>query len=80
MLCNKSGYVQIIPADGWWAVYKEEDGTLTRSKVAAIAMHEDGGLAWLDPDSSGFASDATECSNFVGIYFDGDTALDKTKR
>mgnify|MGYP001580523367 CR=1 FL=1 len=80
MPVTRRGYVQIIPADGWWAIYKAEDGSTIKSKIAALALDEEGDIVWLDQESRGWCEDATESLNFVGVFYDGDPALDAAKR
>lgn len=32
--------LQLIPADGWWSVYANEDGTWIRQRIVAFALLE----------------------------------------
>lgn len=74
-------YVQIIPADGWWAIYEMEDGSREKSKISAIALcrHEnvDDHLIFLDaPDDAGLCDDVYETSNCRGVFYQGSKELE----
>ncbi len=60
--------VQIIPAEGWWALYKEADGKYWKSKVACFALFQDGSITPMDCDSSGWVDICKETDNLYRIY------------
>jgi hypothetical protein len=58
--------VQIIPADGWVAVYKDDDAEL-RAPLVAWALRQDGEVVPLDTDPGGDVGDPREAGNFHRI-------------
>ena len=76
MSIDPDDFMQIIPADGWWAVYKIDGGMRTKSKIAAIALKRNGNVSFLDADYSGYIDDASIVSNLEGIYYQGDKHLE----
>jgi hypothetical protein len=59
-------FVAIIPADRWFAQYRNEDGTIEKCRLIAWALRADGGIAGLDVDRTGLADDASSMANFAG--------------
>ena len=55
--------VQLIPADGWVAVYKDDDTEL-RAPLVGWALRRDGQVVPLDTDPAGDVGDPRETSNF----------------
>ena len=55
--------VQIIPAAGWVAVYKDDDTEL-RAPLVAWALRRDGQVVPLDTGPEGDVGDPRETSNF----------------
>lgn len=72
--------LQIIPADGWHAKYKEDDGAIMLCKVMCFALvavtengdvHED--VRAIDGDDEGLIEFAnTLSSNFAGLVHESD--------
>lgn len=72
-----SAYLQIIPADGWWAIYEMEDGSREKTKIAAISLHREGYLVFLDaPDDTGLCDDVYETRNCRGVFYQGSKELE----
>ncbi|GAA2224709.1 hypothetical protein GCM10010413_18500 [Promicromonospora sukumoe] len=55
--------VQLIPADGWVAVYKDGD-TEVRAALVAWGLRSDGEVVPLDTDPSGTVGDPRETAGF----------------
>ena len=70
---SKYKIISIIPADGWYAIYKQEDGSLLRVRVICLALieYKDGerDVQALDY-SDGCASLCQDAENFDGIVFE----------
>lgn len=62
--------IQIMPADGWYAVYQMSDNVL-RSKLVCWAIDDEGNLAGFDADDVGFIDDAGAAENFVRFEYEG---------
>ncbi|MFD2792909.1 hypothetical protein ACFS27_05030 [Promicromonospora vindobonensis] len=60
---NDEHIVQLIPADVWVAVYKDDDTEL-RAPLVAWALRRDGQVVPLDTDPEGDVGDPRETSNF----------------
>ena len=45
--------VTIIPADGWYAFYGEKGCSGEKSKIACMALFDDGEIEFMDADSDG---------------------------
>lgn len=60
---NDKHIVQLIPADGWVAVYRD-DNTELRAPLVAWALRRDGQVVPLDTDPAGDVGDPRETSNF----------------
>ena len=60
---------QIIPADGWQAVYKNDDGSEYKSQMNCWALIEDERgetrIEGMDVDSDGVCSEANLSTNFL---------------
>lgn len=59
--------IQLIPAQGWFIRYREEDGSITRSPAVCIALFNDGDMQFMDTDSGGFIDTCVDVSNFVSV-------------
>jgi hypothetical protein len=57
-----------IPACDLYAVYRESDGTLTRTSVPVILVDADGALRFRDFDADGIDCEPTEMANFVAFW------------
>ncbi|MDR7381114.1 hypothetical protein [Promicromonospora iranensis] len=55
--------VQLIPANGWVAVYKDDDTEL-RAPLVAWALRRDGEVIPLDTDPEGDVGDPRKTRNF----------------
>lgn len=60
---NDTRIVQLIPADGWVAVYKDNDTEL-RAPLVAWALRRDGEVIPLDTNPEGDVGDPRKTSNF----------------
>lgn len=60
---NDTHIVQLIPADGWVAVYTDGDTEL-RAPLVAWALRRDGQVVPLDTDPEGDVGDPRETKNF----------------
>ena len=69
--------VTIIPADGWYAVYGERGSSGDKSKIACIALFDDGEIEFMDADSEGYIDRITGVSNLLCVryYRDSDEIL-----
>ena len=78
----KDRILQIIPADGWRARFREEDGRITSSRIACFALVEvsepDGttteDVRAIDIGASGYAEFVTEAANFAGLVHEDDAS------
>lgn len=61
--------VQIIPAPGWHAIYKQPDGREEPSRLVAWGLTQDGELVPLDVDHNGDTDDPRQVSNFARIEY-----------
>lgn len=60
--------VQIIPADGWFAVYRDDNGAEYRTPLVAWALQRDGIIAPYDTDERGTVEPVNRTdSSFVRI-------------
>ena len=59
--------IQIIPAIGIYAVYKNKKNIEYKEKVDLIALDEEGSICFLQSDSVGFFDNPTEADNFLKI-------------
>ncbi|MFI2365160.1 hypothetical protein [Promicromonospora sp. NPDC019610] len=55
--------VQLIPADGWVAVYRDEEAEV-RAPLVAWGLRRDGEVVPLDTDPSGTVGDPRETAGF----------------
>lgn len=60
---NDEHIVQLIPADGWVAIYKDEETEL-RAPLVAWGLRRDGQVVPLDTDPEGDVGDPRETANF----------------
>ncbi|MFW6129447.1 MAG: hypothetical protein ACOC6P_04300 [Candidatus Aminicenantaceae bacterium] len=60
----KGKIIQIVPASNLYAVYKGKYGILTE-KVDLFALDDQGNIACLSMDNSGWLEEPTSSSNFV---------------
>lgn len=67
---SASKIIQIIPADGWYAYYLQDDGPSCRCKIACLALTDDGEILFMDADDSGFVDDCTKASNFAYVRYE----------
>ena len=63
---HSSEYVQLIPANGWYAVYNV-DGKEERSPLVAWALTRGGFVHAVDADVEGAVAEPDTNSNFVRI-------------
>ena len=60
--------IQIMPAPkGIYAIYKDGDGSLTRTEIICIGLSDDGGVFFLDYSEDGEINIVNSISNFKGI-------------
>jgi hypothetical protein len=60
--------VGVIPGGGWRAEYRDDDGQSVSEPVLAWMVRGDGSCIPAAVDSTGFADDPTDASNFVCLY------------
>lgn len=65
---------QIIPAEGWRAVYKEDDGSLFVQPLCCWAVvDENGDTSVVGMDASDMVEACDEASNFLGYIGPGES-------
>ena len=69
----ESKIVGITSAAGWYATYREDDGSLFYRPLAAWALKRDGSVVGLDPDEQ--VEDCEAVHNFIGYRAPGEPAL-----
>lgn len=78
--------IQIIPADGWHARYKQDDGKIELSRLQCFALvertQERGGpeqtVHGMDADVDGHMEYCDEVSNFLGYVHKDDPDFSRT--
>lgn len=64
--------IQIIPAEGWFAKYRNDDGSVFYSPLVCFALVEEKNghtfVRGMDADSSGIIDFADEPQNFLGFF------------
>lgn len=64
---NKHDVVQIIPADGWYARYRDEEGGEFHVRLIAWALLRSGKVVGVDTDMAGVMQVlCDEVSNLIG--------------
>lgn len=64
--------IQVIPANGWFAYYKLDDGPLEKSRIVCIALYDDGDIHFMDVDDSGFIDKIDSAHNLRGVKHEDD--------
>ena len=72
--------VQIMPAEGWWAVYVEHDGTCIHDRVIAFALieTEDDEREVVPVTSMGDYLDLEDSDDFLGVCHADDLVVAET--
>lgn len=60
--------VAALPGGGWRVEYKNDDGTLWSAPLVAWHIRASGETIPIDCDSTGYADNPTDSSNFVRIF------------
>lgn len=64
---DANSIVQLCPAPGWHAVYRNQDGGEFSSPIIAWGVQRDGTVVALDADANGLIDRADEQGNFVRL-------------
>ena len=64
-------WVQIMPAHGWMAEWKQEDqpGGKWRERILCLALTKEGDVEFLTTDNDGYVDKINGCDGLSRIYF-----------